>query len=100
MGRQRVQRLHLNPTTLALGTFITLDYWGGQPYAIDFSPDGVQAFVTSPATGTVFIIERPAPNTYYINPVVLGGAPQRIAFGENGAAALITNEQNWVDIIR
>jgi hypothetical protein len=29
-----------------------------------------------------------------------GGVPRRIAFGPDGAAAVVSNEWSWVDVIR
>jgi hypothetical protein len=30
----------------------------------------------------------------------VGGVPRRIAFDASGSTALISNENNWVDVIR
>jgi DNA-binding beta-propeller fold protein YncE len=90
----------LDPTSFALQGFITLDYWGAHPYAIEFTPDGTRAYVTSPAEGLLFIIERVSSNTFNISPLAVGGTPQHVAFSGNGAMALVSNESGGVDIIK
>jgi hypothetical protein len=41
-----------------------------------------------------------APNSFDVTSVATGGVPRRIAFGLNGAAAVVSNEWGWVDVVR
>jgi DNA-binding beta-propeller fold protein YncE len=90
--------IRLDPVTLATTAVVT--GFGGQPFGLAISPDGARIYATSPFTGTVFIIAETAPSTFSVTPVTTAGIPRRIAFGLDGAAAVVSNEWNWVDVIR
>jgi YVTN family beta-propeller protein len=67
------------------------------PFGLAVTSDGAQIYVTSPGTGTVGIVDR-GTGAVLLRPV--GGVPRRIAFDASGSTALISNENNWVDVIR
>jgi YVTN family beta-propeller protein len=92
--------VRLDPATLTPTATVDLTGVGAQPFGLAISPDGARIYVASSLTGTVFIIAETAPNTFSATPVTTGGAPRRIAFGENGAVAVVSNEASWVDLIR
>jgi YVTN family beta-propeller protein len=68
-----------------------------RPFGLAVTPDGAQLYVTSPSTGTVGIIDRA---TWTVQLRAVGGAPRRVAFDASGSTAVVSNEGNWVDVIR
>ncbi|NUO37512.1 MAG: YncE family protein [Gemmatimonadaceae bacterium] len=86
----------LDATTLqTLESVVTT---GLSPFGLAVTPDGAQLYVTSPTNGLVGVYDRAAGASIKLYPV--GGVPRRIAFDASGATALISNEGNWVDVIR
>ena len=85
----------LNPSTLQSVRRLTLA--GLLPFGLAITADGAQLYVTSPSTGTLAIVDR-LTGAVQVRPV--GGVPRRIAFDASGATAIVSNERNWVDIIR
>jgi DNA-binding beta-propeller fold protein YncE len=85
----------LNPSTLQSVRRLTLT--GLLPFGLAITADGAQLYVTSPNTGTLAIVDR-LTGAVQVRPV--GGVPRRIAFDASGATAIVSNERNWVDIIR
>jgi YVTN family beta-propeller protein len=68
------------------------------PFGLAVTPDGTQLYVASSRTGQVAIIN---PSTgVIINTLAVGGVPRRIAFDAAGTTAVVSNEWNWVDVIR
>ena len=92
--------LKLDPVTLAPTATIDLTGSFGRPFGLAVSPDGERVYAASSASGRVFVIEETAPNTFGVTSLVTGGTPRRIAFGMSGAAAVVSNEGAWVDVIR
>jgi DNA-binding beta-propeller fold protein YncE len=92
--------LKLDPVTLAPTATIDLTGSFGRPFGLAVSPDGERVYAASSASGRVFVIEETAPNTFDVTSLVTGGTPRRIAFGMSGAAAVVSNEGAWVDVIR
>lgn len=76
--------------TLSMGTL--------QPFGLVVTPDGSQLYVTSPVTGQVAIV-NPVTGAI-IQTLAVGGTPRRIAFDAAGTTAVVSNEWNWVDVIR
>lgn len=68
-------------------------------FGMAMSPDGVQLYVSDPSNGKIYIIDR-ASFALVGNPITVGGAPRRIAFSQSGTRALITNENNFVTVVR
>jgi YVTN family beta-propeller protein len=68
------------------------------PFGLGVTPDGAQIYVTSPGTGAIAIVDSRPDGLYQVLPV--GGTPRRIAFDATGSTAVISNEGNWVDVIR
>lgn len=73
---------------------------GVQPGAVGLalSPDGERLYVTNPPAGTLQIVD-PAENVV-LRTVTGLGRPRNVAFGMNGAVALVTNELGSVIVIR
>jgi DNA-binding beta-propeller fold protein YncE len=92
--------VRLDPMTLAVTATVNLAALGGMPFGLAISPDGARIYAASSRSGQLFIIAETAPNTFGITPIAIGGTPRRIGFGENGAVAVVSNEANWVDIVR
>jgi DNA-binding beta-propeller fold protein YncE len=92
--------VRLDPVTLAPTATVNLATLGGWPFGLAISPDGARIYVTSSMSARLFIIAETAPNTFDVTSVSTGGTPRRIAFGENGAAAVVSNESGWVDVVR
>jgi DNA-binding beta-propeller fold protein YncE len=92
--------VRLDPMTLAPTATIDLSVLGGWPFGLAISPDGARIYVASSMSGKLFIIAETAPNSFDVTSVATGGTPRRIAFGENGAAAVVSNEWGWVDVVR
>jgi hypothetical protein len=86
----------LNPSTLQSVRRVLLP--GLSPFGLGVTPDGAQIYVTSPVTGQLVIADRRPDGPYQVLPV--GGIPRRIAFDATGSTAVISNEGNWVDVIR
>src|SRR5215207_2317974 len=87
--------VRLDPTTLTTTATVDLTGSSGRPFGLAISPDGARIYVASSLTGTVFIIAETAPDAFSATPVTTGGKPRRIAFGENGAVAVVSNESGW-----
>lgn len=75
---------------------------GSSPFGLAISPDGARVYVASPSTGLLTIIAPPRHhgNTYEMSNVYVGGTPRRIAFDATGATAYVSNEGNWVDVVK
>ena len=67
-------------------------------FGLGLTPDGAQLYVTSPETGTLSILDALTGSVVVSLPV--GGVPRRVAFDATGETAVVTNEGNWVDIVR
>ena len=91
--------LRLDPMTLAPTATITTGGYGG-PFGLAISPDGARVYAAASQSGTLYIIAETAPNTFDVSSLYLGGDPRRIAFGENGAVAVVSNYYAGVSIIR
>ncbi len=85
----------LDPATLQ--SIRRLSLAGLYAFGLAVTPDGEQIYVTSPYSGEVGIVDR---STATIRHLPVGGTPRRIAFDASGSTALISNEGNWVDVIR
>ena len=83
-----------NPTTLALVDTVT---GAAGAFGLKATPDGVQLYATYPGSGQVRIIDRSARSVIATLPVT--GTPRRIAFGQQGAIALIPNESGFVTVV-
>lgn len=71
---------------------------GYAPFGLAMTPDGAQMYITSPTTGDVAIVDRVTGGLVKVMRV--GGVPRRVAFDATGSAAVVSNEGNWVDVIR
>jgi YVTN family beta-propeller protein len=71
---------------------------GLAPFGLTMTPDGAQLYVTSPNTGDVVVIDRATREV--IRTIRVSGTPRRVAFDRTGGTAAISNESNWVDIVR
>lgn len=69
-----------------------------RPFGLAVTPDGTRLYVTSPTTGQVAIIDRGSGTM--LRTLATGGTPRRIAFDATGSTAVVSNEGNWVDVIR
>lgn len=67
-------------------------------FGLGITLDDAQLFVTSPETGTLSILDALTGSAIASLPV--GGVPRRVAFDATGKTAVVTNEGNWVDIVR
>lgn len=65
---------------------------------IALSPDGERLYITNPPTGTLQILD-PAEDGV-LHTLTGLGRPRNVAFGLNGAVALVTNELGQVIVIR
>jgi YVTN family beta-propeller protein len=74
-----------------------VDLRGLFTFGVAVTPDGTQLYVTSPRTGQIGIVDR---TSGVVRTLSVGGTPRRIAFDARGSTAVISNEGNWVDIIR
>ncbi len=83
-----------NPTTLALIDTVT---GAARAFGLKATPDGVQLYATYPGSGQIRIIDRSARSVIATLPVT--GTPRRIAFGQQGAIALIPNESGFVTVV-
>jgi DNA-binding beta-propeller fold protein YncE len=70
----------------------------GSAFALAVTPDNAQLYVSSPAIGEVAILDRASHKPVWN--VYVKGRPRRIAFNAHGDKAYVTNEWNWVNIIR
>jgi YVTN family beta-propeller protein len=67
-------------------------------FGIAVTPDQSQVWVTAPATGEVFVIDRQSRGI--VRTIAVGGTPRRIAFDRSGATAAIANEAGTIDMVR
>jgi YVTN family beta-propeller protein len=67
-------------------------------FGLGVTPDDAQLFVTSPDAGALSILDALTGSVVASLPV--GGVPRRVAFDGTGKTAVVTNEGNWVDIVR
>ncbi len=83
----------LDATTLApVHQFAVVDAFGMRP-----TVDGTQLYVTSPAEGTVTVLD--ATTGSVVTSLNVGGTPRRVAFNAAGTVAVIANENNQVDVV-
>ncbi len=84
----------LEAATLAVQHQFTL------PEAFGLRPtlDGTQLYVTSPASGTVTVLD--AATGAVVTTFDVGGVPRRVAFDAGGAVAVISNENGQVDVVQ
>jgi YVTN family beta-propeller protein len=73
---------------------------GVQPGAVGLalSPDGERLYITNPPAGILQIVDPAADRV--LRTITGLGRPRNVAFGMNGAAALVTNELGSVIVIR
>jgi YVTN family beta-propeller protein len=83
-------------TTLANVSRVTTT--GIYPFGLAVTPDGAQLYIASPLTGQVMILDRDTRSV--VKTMSVGGTPRRIAFDASGTTAVVSNEGNWVDVIR
>lgn len=86
----------LDGTTLARRDRIALTDFA--PFGLALTRDETEIYLTSPTTGTVRIVDVGSRTAVYS--FTLRGTPRRIAFDASGRTAFITNEADWVDVIR
>lgn len=67
-------------------------------FGLGLTPDDAQLFVTSPETGALSILD--ALTGVVAASLHVGGVPRRVAFDATGKTAVVTNEGNWVDVVR
>lgn len=68
------------------------------PFGLAITPDGAQLYVTSPTSGEVGVVD--AATGSVVRTLSVGGVPRRVAFDASGSTAVVSNEGNWVDILR
>lgn len=69
----------------------------GPAFGLGVTPDGEQLYISSPADGSVAIME--VATHKIISRVSVQGTPRRIAFSPSGDQAYVTNEWNWLTVI-
>ena len=69
----------------------------GPAFGLGVTPDGQQLYVSSPADGSVAIVDLATRKI--VNRVSVQGTPRRIAFSPSGDQAYVTNEWNWLTVI-
>lgn len=67
-------------------------------YGLGLSPDGAKAYVTDPTNGRIRIFDRVT--RHLDTTLVVGGLPRNVAFSRSGKVAIITNEANFVTVVR
>ncbi|HSQ28933.1 MAG TPA: YncE family protein [Gemmatimonadaceae bacterium] len=67
-------------------------------FGLALTPDDAQLFVTSPESGALSILD--ALTGSMVASLHVGGVPRRVAFDATGKTAVVTNEGNWVDVVR
>ncbi|MFL5402036.1 MAG: YncE family protein [Gemmatimonadales bacterium] len=90
------------------GEFIALDLQtgsekarvplGASSFGIAVTPDQSQIWITAPAAGQVFVLDRAS--LTISRTIRLGGMPRRIAFDAHGTTAVIANEANAISMVR
>jgi YVTN family beta-propeller protein/VCBS repeat-containing protein len=94
-----VTNVPVAPAELAVSPPIVV---GGSPVGVAFSPDGDVAYVTDGGgfvgysvsvidTATHTVVDT-NPATPAVDPIVVGGWPQRVAFSPDGSFAYVTNQ--------
>ena len=69
----------------------------GPAFGLGVTPDGQQLYVSSPADGSVAIVDLATRKI--LSRVSVQGTPRRIAFSPSGDQAYVTNEWNWLTVI-
>jgi len=85
---------HVNPATLELSASLAVAPGSAR---MAMTPDGAQLYLSS-YFGTLTIVSRAALSA--VTTRDLGGTPHGIAFDKLGKTALITNENDWVDVVK
>jgi len=67
-------------------------------FDVAVTPDNAQLYVSAPADGTVYILDR-ARHTL-LGSIMTDGSPSYIAFNADGTVAVIPNGSGWVHFIR
>lgn len=106
------QRLAVSPDgkqLLIANESIGLDVWDLQSgtrdttlavsaYGLGLSPDGVHAYVAGGPGGLITIIDRVGRSIDTV--LTVGGTPRNVAFDASGHTAIITNEANFLTVVR
>ena len=67
----------------------------GGPFGLILEPDGTHLWTTLSQDGRIAVINR---NTRVVQQTYdVGGIPRRIAYDQEGQAAIVTNEHGWLD---
>jgi YVTN family beta-propeller protein len=67
-------------------------------YGLGMSPDGVHLYVTDPGNGNIRVVDRVT--RALVTTLAVGGTPRNVAFTKGGATAMITNEADFVTVVR
>jgi YVTN family beta-propeller protein len=67
-------------------------------YGLGMTPDGVHLYVTDPLSGNIRVVNRTTRALVTTLPV--GGRPRNVAFNKNGGAGFVTNESDFVTVVR
>jgi len=86
----------LDPRTL--DTISVIRVPTGSAFDLAVTPDNAQLYVSSPSAGHITILDRVSRAVVYN--IRANGIPRRIAFSPHGEKAYVTNEWNWVNIIK
>ncbi|HEV8123341.1 MAG TPA: YncE family protein [Gemmatimonadales bacterium] len=69
-----------------------------QAYGLGMTPDGVHLYVTDPLGGNIRVVNRVT--RALVTTLSVGGTPRNVAFNKGGSAAFITNEVDFVTVVR
>jgi len=62
------------------------------------TPDGAQLYVTDPIGGNIRVVNRVT--RALVTTLAVGGRPRNVAFNKGGSAGFITNENDFVTVVR
>lgn len=83
---------------LCTGTPVKRLPLGSPAFGVAVSPDDAVVYVSLLCAGRVLVLDRLSLEV--LRTLEPGGRPRRIAFDPTGRAALIANEDGWVDLVR
>lgn len=89
---------HIDFVELASATVARVPLGTRGAFRIALSPDGTRAYVTSPWSGTMRIVDVSARSV--LHTAELGGEPRGIAVSPDGHTVAVANESGWVDFIQ
>ncbi len=67
-------------------------------YGLGMTPDGAQLYVTDPGNGNIRVVDRVT--RALVTTLAVGGTPRNVAFNNSGTAGFVTNESDFVTVVR